>query len=1000
MKKRILSVLACMLLLVGLLPVGTLAEGAAPITEVVVTGVRGPSSLTGGSSLSINKGAMQDASGENRFYAADVIMLKSADGADEPYEETDDTEIVTGMYYGAIVVLVPEEGYYFDPSISDISLYRDEDQTKEVSYSNLFVTESRITFELYFGQAGEPEEEPEEPEEPVIKDLGRIDISVPEAEIGAGAVKPEDYAGWIDGEQAYMVVFSDWSGSFDGNGAFTAGQTYTLPITVAAVSGYVIGPETEIYVNGKCLFAKNESHDLPAVWLEYQSTTSDLPTGYLITLQHPENGMLRSMTENWEVITESVAGQTIFISLRTVEGYYPESIHVFLTNDPDVTITSEEINRDESGPIFKFTMPEGNVTVTATVTGLPKASVPEAVFTATGASTGTLTNVDSSMKWSLDGANYQQIQGDSVALTGLSAGTLYVVRGGDYITTSDSDPQLILIQKAAAPQGLSATDCTTEDNNDGTISGLDTNMEWKAAEEDDYHAVESDTLTGLTPGDYDFRYPYYGAVLASDKVTIRVGAFEAEEEYFNVTISGGSAYVDGVQINAALEGDLITIKADEMEGKVFVRWNTNQESIVLEDPESEETTFVMPAEDVIIMAEFEEAEDKGYEYVVIFSGNGADSGEMEDQVFYSKIEQPLSLNRFVREGYIFLGWSDSASGEKKYDDGEMILTPLAEQEGQTVRLFAVWEEIPPEEPEYMILISGGTAYVDGEPVSSAKEGTEVTIVAEEKDDKDFIKWLCNEIEMEDPESMETTFVMPAVNVVIMATYVEARGYQYTVEFDGNGADSGSMPEQTFYEKVPQKLNLNRFKREGYVFAGWSKSEEGGVDYTDGENITEPLSTKEGQIRTLYAVWTEKEPETQPTQPVPETQPPQPETQPPQPQTQPTAHQETQWTSPTVPSQPSSQEQDTIPVVVNTTDEEETEVETPEAETPETSAKEVTPSSAEPSSETTNPDNTEKEEQAVKRIRLVLGIAIGVVAAAIVIAVVFYQKEKKRHGNLL
>ena len=256
--------------------------------------------------------------------------------------------------------------------------------------------------------------------------------------------------------------------------------------------------------------------------------------------------------------------------------------------------------------------------------------------------------------------------------------------------------------------------------------------------------------------------------------------------------------------------------------------------------------------------------------------------------------------------------------------------------------------------------------------------------------------------------------MPAKDVVIMAQFEDFidRGFEYAVEFDGNGADEGEMEDQTFYEKEEQTLNLNEYAREGYTFLGWARSPEAEeAEFEDGALITEPLVDKEGRIRTLYAVWEEDkgEEESQPTSDEAETspsesqtdtptQPTQPPTQPTQPPTAtPTAHQES-WTSPTN-SSPQSVEPEDVPVNVVTTDEEETEVETPEAETEENMT-DREPNASETPTVPPSSESTEKEEQAVKRIRLVLGIAIGVVAAAIVVAVVFYQKEKRRHGGIL
>ena len=1034
MKKRVLSVLACVLLLIGMLPVRTAAEGEenpspdgpSPITEITLVGVSVPSGLTEGASLGINPGTV---AGETPAHVAGAaIFMSSDDGEEDPYVPTDDTTAVTGMYYRGQIVLEADAGASFAEGVS-VRLLRDaEDGESVVPFAGASLQENgQLVISFGFGQAGEKEEETE-PEPAAPTDLGRINISVPEAEYGKTPVSPESYLGTLDEQGAYMVIFGSWTGNFNQDGTFKDGETYTLPITVAAMPDYIIGSETEVYVNGTCLFAKNPEHYLTQVDLGYQSTTADLPDSYPITLIQ-ENARLESTTADWVPITGAVAGEPVFISVYPNAGYHVEWIYVYLTNDPQaqIDIPIELLNREESSAVFQFVMPEGAVTVGASLTGLPKAETPQAQFKVTGPASGILTNVDAGMKWSQDGSNYTQIQGETEMIPEVRPGMLYVVRSGDGVLTSDSDPQVINIAKAAAPTQLVASACTTEENNDGVISGLEVGMEWRASGENEFTEVEDDEteLTGLTPGTYEFRYRFTEATLASDVITVRVEEFKAEEPedpeepevpYYDITVSGATAYdAEGVKINKAQAGDIVRIKADEVEGKIFDGWNvwtTNEEPVALADPESPETTFVMPADHVAVLAQFKEEEDKGFEYIVVFIGNGADAGAMDYQVFYEKEEQRLNLNQYTREGYTFLGWSTSEDGEVEFEDGELIKKPLVEKSGQACTLYAVWQDDAPPAEEYKILVSGGVAYVNGEETTSAVEGTIVTIKADEKEGKVFVKWLDNDNLIEEPESAETSFEMPAKDVVIMAQFEEYidRGYEYTVEFDGNGADKGEMEEQTFYEKEEQTLHMNEFEREGYVFLGWSRSPEAEeAEFEDGANITEPLAGKEGQIRTLYAVWAkDQEEETEPTSIEPETspsesetqptQPTQPPTQPTQPPTE-TAHQESQWTSPTVPSQQNTSEQEDVPVVVVTTEEEETEVETPEAETEENMT-DREPSSAETPTAPSSSESTEKEEQAVKRIRLVLGIAIGVVAAAIVVAVVFYQKEKRRHGNLL
>jgi uncharacterized repeat protein (TIGR02543 family) len=70
----------------------------------------------------------------------------------------------------------------------------------------------------------------------------------------------------------------------------------------------------------------------------------------------------------------------------------------------------------------------------------------------------------------------------------------------------------------------------------------------------------------------------------------------------------------------------------------------------------------------------------------------------------------------------------------------------------------------------------------------------------------------------------------------------------TVTFNGNGADGGSMSDQS--ENVPTALTANAFTRTGYTFNEWTTQEDGsGTSYADGATYLFSSS------QTLYAQWT-------------------------------------------------------------------------------------------------------------------------------------------------
>ena len=83
------------------------------------------------------------------------------------------------------------------------------------------------------------------------------------------------------------------------------------------------------------------------------------------------------------------------------------------------------------------------------------------------------------------------------------------------------------------------------------------------------------------------------------------GEVEIEAIYlakYMVNITGGDAVID------AFEGETVTVTALKPQGKKFVNWTAEEEDVVFADASAETTTFVMPAHDVNITANFEDEE--------------------------------------------------------------------------------------------------------------------------------------------------------------------------------------------------------------------------------------------------------------------------------------------------------------------------------------------------------------------------------------------------------
>lgn len=87
-------------------------------------------------------------------------------------------------------------------------------------------------------------------------------------------------------------------------------------------------------------------------------------------------------------------------------------------------------------------------------------------------------------------------------------------------------------------------------------------------------------------------------------------------------------------------------------------------------------------------------------------------------------------------------------------------------------------------------------------------------------------------------------------------YAKWRGIDYSIVFDKNADDAtGDTGVLNAVYGNSYNLPLNAFKRQGYDFEGWSLNKDGKVDFKDGQSVSD-LTTTDGEVITLYAVWTQ------------------------------------------------------------------------------------------------------------------------------------------------
>ena len=274
-------------------------------------------------------------------------------------------------------------------------------------------------------------------------------------------------------------------------------------------------------------------------------------------------------------------------------------------------------------------------------------------------------------------------------------------------------------------------------------------------------------------------------------------------------------------------GSTVTIKAGTKTGYTFAGWTINSGEINLADASSSNTTFVQPAGNVSLTANW-----KVNHYTVTYNANGG-SGTM-DSSSIAYTGGSLKANTFTRTGYTFKGWATSASGSKAYEDGAAIANLTS-----NITLYAVWEV-----NEYTTSITNGGTGASG--AGTHNYGSTVTIKAGTKTGYTFAGWTVNSggVSLANASSPNTTFVQPAGNVSLTANWTVNH---YTVTYNANGG-SGTMDSSSIVY-TGGSLKANAFIRTGYTFKGWATSASGSKVYEDGAEIKNLTSNI-----TLYAIW--------------------------------------------------------------------------------------------------------------------------------------------------
>lgn len=381
-----------------------------------------------------------------------------------------------------------------------------------------------------------------------------------------------------------------------------------------------------------------------------------------------------------------------------------------------------------------------------------------------------------------------------------------------------------------------------------------------------------DRKASLSPNQYQHMgHLFMGWALTKDAAQ---PDFQDEEEIINLLSEANSNVVlyavwkpitytikfhggDGIDQGSTMDSQTATYGVESaLDGNTFVRtgylftgWKTgeNEEEISFEDGDR---VISLAAEQDAVVDMFATWEPITYSVDFYCNCGDKDCEDVKEQTLTYDTPENLLVNSFAKTGYTFAGWSlNQAASKIDYLDMEVVKN-LSTQDGGRVSLYAVWKE------KYYDLSFDGNGCTSGSAVSvrwNFDEERELPDTIFEKTGYELSGWDTN------PAAPEATYALrqrvinltdiPEGAVTLFAIWAP---HHYTVNFYANEG-MGTMQSQKFVYDEAQALSKNKFTREGYVFAGWSTSQDGDVIYEDQQEITNLTSDKDVEIN-LFAQW--------------------------------------------------------------------------------------------------------------------------------------------------
>ena len=279
----------------------------------------------------------------------------------------------------------------------------------------------------------------------------------------------------------------------------------------------------------------------------------------------------------------------------------------------------------------------------------------------------------------------------------------------------------------------------------------------------------------------------------------------------SITLENGKAYAGGEEITTAKKGTEVTIKADDLDGKVFDHWEIVSGNVTLKNANKAETTFTMPAESISLKAVYNTIHSIRTTFCTADPASAIKGTE-------------ITVTAETREGYVFDRW-EASDGVELTEDGKFTMPD------HDVTIEAKYKQY------HSIEVSKGVATdAEGNPISSAVEGTEIWIEIDREqrnpDEFEFKHWESGpeDLEIANRKAERTSFTMPDEDVTVEAKFLHLR--EITVH-DGTTYVEG---EEGGIAKAGQTVTVKADEIPGLKFDHWTV-DSGNVTLTTVDEAT-------------------------------------------------------------------------------------------------------------------------------------------------------------------